>query len=66
MEEEVKMGEGNNAMRYDQDMIFRHLCVRSRPLPSLHLDIESLQVLLHRLTFQRSSERNADQAKLEE
>jgi len=25
MEEEVKMGEDDSAMQYDQDMIFRHL-----------------------------------------
>lgn len=25
IKEEVKMGEDDNAMQYDQDMIFRHL-----------------------------------------
>ena len=61
------MGEDDNAMQYDQDMIFRHLYVHD-PVPSFpYPDIEPFhEVLLHRLTFQRSNERDAGQAKLGE
>jgi hypothetical protein len=64
VKEEIKMGEDDSAMQYDQDMIFRHLYVGSLLFPRLDTE-PSHQVLLRRLTLERSRERNAGQTKRE-
>lgn len=67
IKEEVKMGEDDSAMNYDQDMIFRHLYAQYLlPSPSRIVTKPLYQVLLHRLALQRSCKWNADQTKLEE